>query len=228
MVAEQCSCEERKRDVAEKTMSVMVKLANEIDEPYDIDLPTAECQSRTPFPRKGGLHAETSSGRARGARFDVENEAFQEKDGHMDESRSVKDRAEDTNERVVTSHGEMCEQSAEGCEVTSEEEGHDVEFENDAKESQEAKHKEVHQAAAALKCQSCDRIAKINGLTKANALLVKGMMRERFFQNGKIVVILKQSKDEMSADLTTFKKKGSDRKTNHQDLVKIETEEIFV
>ena len=45
----------------------------------------------------------------------------------MDESRSVKDGAEDTNERVMTSHTEMCEQSAEGCEVASVEEGHDSE-----------------------------------------------------------------------------------------------------
>ena len=98
----------------------------------------------------------------------------------------------------------MCEQSAEGCEVTSVEEGHDVEFENYAKGSQEAKHKEVHQAAAmtavasnvkALKCQSCDRFAKINGLTKAIALLVKGMTRERFLQSGEIVGSLKQLKN---------------------------------
>ena len=31
-------------DVAEETMSAMVKLAKEIDEPYDISQPTAECQ----------------------------------------------------------------------------------------------------------------------------------------------------------------------------------------
>ena len=31
-------------DVAEETMSAMVKLAKEIDEPCDIDLPTAVCQ----------------------------------------------------------------------------------------------------------------------------------------------------------------------------------------
>ena len=60
----------------------------------------------------------------------------------------MKDGAEDTDERVMTSH-------TESCKVTSVEEGHDVEFENYAKESQEA---------------------KINGLTKAIALLVKGMM----------------------------------------------------
>ena len=50
--AERCSCEKHERDVAEETMSVMVKLANEIDEPYDIDLPTAECQSRTPSEKR--------------------------------------------------------------------------------------------------------------------------------------------------------------------------------
>ena len=52
---------------------------------------------------------------------------------------------------------------------------------------QEAKDKEAHQASAmtavasnkkALKCQSCDRIAKINGVTKAIGLLVKGMTRK--------------------------------------------------
>ena len=116
----------------------------------------------------------------------------------MDSSRSVKDGAEDSKERVMTSHTEMCEQSGECCKVTSVEEGHDVEFENYAKESQEA---------------------KINGLTKLLlSLLVKGLMT---------VVTLKQLKDEMSADLTAFKKKGLDRKTYHQDLTKAETE-IFV
>ena len=93
---------------------------------------------------------------------------------------------------------------------------------------QEAKHKEVHQAAAmtveafdnkaraTFEGQSSDRIAKINGLTKVIVLLVE------------IVVIVKQLKDEMSADLTAFKKKGLDRRTNHQDLTKAKTEEIFV
>ena len=46
--------------------------------------------------------------------------------------------------------------------------------------------------------------------------MVKGMM---------IVVILKQLNDEMSTDLTAFKRGW---KTNHQDLTKAETEEIFV
>jgi len=39
-------------DVAEETMSVTVKVAKEIDEPHDIDLPTAECQSRTPSEKR--------------------------------------------------------------------------------------------------------------------------------------------------------------------------------
>ena len=87
------------------------------------------------------------------------------------------------------------------------EEGHDVEFENYGKEAE---------------------AAKINGLTKAVALLVRGMTRERFFQNDEIVGILKQLKDEMSGDLTAFKKKRSDRKTNYQDLTNAKTKEIFV
>ena len=41
-------------EVAEETMSTTMKLAKEIDEPYDIDLPTAECQSRTPSEKKAG------------------------------------------------------------------------------------------------------------------------------------------------------------------------------
>ena len=51
-----------------------------------------------------------------------------------DELRPVQGRTEDTDERVMTSHTEKSE-------VTSVEEGHDVEFENCAKESQEAKWK---------------------------------------------------------------------------------------
>ena len=126
---EQLTCES---DVAEETMSAMVKLAKEIDEPYDIDLPTAECQSRTPSEkrratRRDKLRPRRWSKRHRGACFDVEDEAFKEKDGYMDDFRSVKDGAEDTDERVMTSHSETCEQSGEGCKVTSVEEGHDVE-----------------------------------------------------------------------------------------------------
>ena len=182
--------------------------------------------------RRDELRPRRWSKRHRGACFDVQDEAFQEKDGHMDESRSVKDGAEDTNERNVTSHSEMCEQSAEGCEVTSEEKGHDVKFENHAKESQEAKHK-----GASGCCGDSSGVERKGPQMpelrpyrqdQRSASLVNGMTRERFSKNGEIVVILKQSKDEMSADLTAFKKNGLDRKTNHQDLMKIETEEIFV
>ena len=52
-------------------------------------------------------------------------------------------RAEDPDERVTTSH-------TEGCEVTSVEEGHDVEFEKCAKESQEAKVEELQNTKASL------------------------------------------------------------------------------
>ena len=50
--------------------------------------------------------------------------------------------------------------------------------------------------------------AKINGLPKAVALLVKGMTRERFLQNGETAGILKQLKDETSVDLTALEKRG--------------------
>ena len=53
----------------------------------------------------------------------VEDEAFQEKAGCVDEPWSVKDGAKDTDECAMTSHTEMCED----CEVTSVEAGHDVE-----------------------------------------------------------------------------------------------------
>ena len=43
-------------------------------------------------------------------------------------------------------------------------------------------------------------------------------------QNGEIVGSLKQLKGETSADLSALEKKGLDRKTNHQDLVKAETQ----
>ena len=83
-------------------------------------------------------------------------------------------------------------------------------------------------ALATFEGQSSDRIAKINGLTKATALLVKGMTIERFLQNGEIVGVLKRLKDVTSADLTALEKEGLDRKTNHQDLTKVKTEEICV
>ena len=50
--------------------------------------------------------------------------------------------------------------------------------------------------------------------------------RRGFSQSDETGGILKQLKSEMSADLTAFRKKGLDRKTNHHDLTKAKTEEI--
>ena len=72
-------------DVAEEMMSVTVKLAKEIDEPSDIELPTAECQSRT---------------------FSKQRRVIR-----RDELRPVQGGEEDTDERVMTSHTEKCEKS---------------------------------------------------------------------------------------------------------------------
>ena len=85
-----------KSDVVKDTMSTTLKLAKEIDEP-DISKPTAECQLMTPSERS--LFTQGC------------------------ELQTVQGGAEDTDERVMTSHTEMCE----GCEVTSVEEGYDVE-----------------------------------------------------------------------------------------------------
>ena len=79
----------------------------------------------------------------------------------------VFDEGEDTEERVTTLHTEMCEKS----EVTSAEEGHDV----------DGRHAP---------------------------------------QSDETADILKQSKDEMSADLTALKKKRLDRKTNHEGFMR--------
>ena len=86
------------------------------------------------------------------------------------ELRPVQGRAEDTDERVKMPHTEMCEKS----EVTSVEEGHDVE-------------------------------------------------RVIVPQSDDTADILKQSNDETSADLTSLEKKGLDRKTNREGLMKAET-----
>ena len=137
-----------KSDVVKGTMSAVVKLAKEIDEP-DIGQPTAECHLMAWLYERRRVT-------------------------QRDELLPVQGGAEDTDERVMTSHTEMCED----CEVTSVEEGHDVE-----------------------------RVTA---------------------QNGEIVGSLKQLKGETSADLTAFEKKGLDRKTNHQGLMKTETKEIFV
>jgi len=112
----------------------------------DIDQPTAECQLMTPSEKRLVTQ--------------------------RDELRPVQGRAEDTDERVKTLHTEMREKS----EVTSEEEGHDVE-------------------------------------------------RVIVPQSDEIVGILRQLKDETSADVTALEKKGLDRKTNHQDPMKTETKE---
>ena len=63
-------------------------------------------------------------------------------------------------------------------------------------------------ARAPFEGQSSDSIAKINGLTKAVALLVKGMTRERFLQNGETVGILKRLKDGTSADFDCTREEG--------------------
>ena len=80
VVAELCSY------VVEETMSAMVKLAKEVDEPYDISQP------RKLVTRRDKLRPRSWSKRHQGACLDVEDEAFQEKDGNMDEPRSVKGR----------------------------------------------------------------------------------------------------------------------------------------
>ena len=49
--------------------------------------------------------------------------------------------------------------------------------------------------------------------------------RESFSQTDETAGSLKQLKGEKSADLTAFKKKGLDRKTNHLNLMKTETRE---
>ena len=79
-------------DVAEETMSAVVKLAKAICELYDIGQPTAECQFRG-LPGESWLHVEASSCPCR------------------------------VEQKTVSSHTEMCKKG----EVTSGEEGHDVE-----------------------------------------------------------------------------------------------------
>ena len=174
----------------------------------------------------------------------------------------------------MTSHTEMCEQSAEGCEVTSVEEGHDVEFENYAKDSQEAKVEELQNTEASLSgsltkskeelasvvTSAAETAKEISSLHQSCDWLLQNFDTRRTAQNGEIVEeririnsftskILKLSlwiqiltlSCTMSVSLqfernpvllkefkTALEKKGLGRKTNHQDLMKIETEEIFV
>ena len=105
-------------DVAEETMSAMVKLAKAMCEPYDIGQPTAECQFRG-LPGESWLHDEASR----------------------------------VEQKTVSSDGGRCAP-----------------------------------------------------------------------QIDEIVGILKWSKDKTSTDLTALEKKGLDRKTNHQDPMKAETQ----
>ena len=76
-------------DVAEDTMSDMVKLAKEIDEPYDINQPTEECH----------LMAWPYDSRRFTQRCDL---------------RPAQGGEEDTEERVMMLHTEMCEKSESG------------------------------------------------------------------------------------------------------------------
>jgi len=128
-------------DVAEETMSGMVKLAKEIDEPDKLRIEDVSVDEKNTDDKKGPV--------------------------------GVIDGGEDTDERVKMPHSEMCEKS----EVASVEEGHEFERDEldrglkSALETQvlvcadewlsvssdhvdrlgneqEAKHKEVHQAAA--------------------------------------------------------------------------------
>jgi len=122
-----------KSDVAEDTMSAMVKLAKDPLEPHYIDQHTEECHLMVrPFKRKLVTR-----------RDELPLQRWSRR--HQ--------------EHALTSHTEMCKKS----EVTSLEEGHDVE---------------------------------------------------------RVIVL----KDETSADLTTLEKKGLDRKTNHEGLMKAETQ----
>ena len=162
----------------------------------------------------------------------------------------------------------------EGCVVTSVEERHDVECENCAKESHEAKVEELQNTKASLSgslTKSMEELASsvasaaetakvISSLHQNCDWLLQNFDTRRTAQNDEIVKeriwinsftskILKLSlwiqtltlSCMMSVSLqfdrnpvlfkefkTTLEKKGSDRKTNHHDLTKTETEEIFV
>ena len=59
---------------------------------------------------------------------------------------------------------------------------------------------------AAVEGQSSDLIGTIDALTKAIAVLEKGMTGESFLQNGETVGNLKWLKDETSTDLTALEK----------------------
>jgi len=126
-------------DAAEETMSATVKLAKQIDEPDKLrnEGESVDANEKNTDGNKGPdevfdegeVHKERGGARvqrtrkegaqSRGACLDDENEAFQEKD----DSRPVQGGGKDTEERVMMPHTEKCEKN----EVTSVEEGHDVE-----------------------------------------------------------------------------------------------------
>ena len=134
---EQLTCES---DVAEETMSVTVKLARDPLEPSDIRQPTAECQLMTPSERRVVTRCEL---------------------------RPVQGREEDTEQRVMTLHTEMCEKS----EVTSVEEGHDVERMTAQSDVTAGILKqlngEMSAGLTAFKKKGLDRKTNHRGLTKA-------------------------------------------------------------
>ena len=116
----------------------------------------------------------------------------------MDEPRPVKDGAEDTDERVMTSHTEM----REDCEVTSVEEGHDVELGT-------ARNDEITEDVEEKRVPECAMEHSVDVPVPQ-------------------IVETRRLKDETSADLTALEKKKLDRKTNHHELTKAETKDIFV
>jgi len=122
-------------------MTAMVKLANEIDVPHDIAQPTVECQLMTPAERRLVTRYEL---------------------------RPVQDGEEDTEERVMTSHTEMCED----CEVTSVEDGHDVDGRHAPQSDETAgilkqSKDEVGVDLMAFKKKELDRKTNHQGLMKA-------------------------------------------------------------
>ena len=147
------------------------------------------------------------------------------------------------------------------------EEGHDVEIENCAKESHEAKVEELQNTEASLSgslTKSKEELASSVTSAAETAKVISSLHQnfdwllqnfdtrrteERIWINSFTSKILKLSlwiqiltlSCTMSVSLqfernpvlfkefkTTLEKKGLDRKTNHQDLMNIETEEIFV
>jgi len=83
----------------------------------------------------------------------------------------------------------------------------------------------IEQARVIAKLCRC----RDDDLTRASGSAGRlGRDRGGFSRSNEIVGILKQLKDETSADLYALEKKGLDRKTKHQGLMNAETEELFV